>query len=439
VTPSTAIIADTHLGIAMFRLAVQYSTVMSGAVAPTIAFNPAVNTILTFASGTWNAAHSVYTATYNVANASVSLAGVAVTVRGAQKADGNLQTVKSQNAVFGIDTVIPTVTKVTPSTAIIADTQLGIAMFRLAVQYSTVMNGAVAPTIAFSPAVSSTLTLTSGSWNAAHTIYTAVYKVANANISVQGIGVTVGGARSADGNAQVSFNQNSVFAIDTVNPTVTSVSPSVATVADAQAGNTGFSVSVTYSAAMDPTVDPTITFSPAVSSTLAFAFGNWDGTDTVYTATYTVTSAGVHVPAVAITVAGGQNSDGNPQPAFTQPNAFSADTVSPTVTAVKASVATITNAQVGNNGFSLSLTFSSAMGPAVNPTISFSPDVSSTLVFASGAWNAAHTIYTASYNVANAGVSVSNIQVTISGGENSDGNLQLPIDVSGLFGISTVS
>ncbi len=112
-------------------------------------------------------------------------------------------------------------------------------------------------------------------------------------------------------------------------------------------------------------------------------------------------------------------------------------TANPNILTVTPSVAAITNAQVASNGFSIAVTYNSAMNTAVNPTIAFSPDVSSTLTLASDGWDSTHTVYTAVYNVADAGVSASGVQVTISGGQNSAGNVQVPFIQTSLFGVST--
>jgi hypothetical protein len=71
------------------------------------------------------------------------------------------------------------------------------------------------PAIAFSPSVSSTLTLASKSWNTSRTICTSVYNVVNAGVSLSSVQATVSGAMSSAGNPQVPFVVNDAFAINT--------------------------------------------------------------------------------------------------------------------------------------------------------------------------------------------------------------------------------
>ncbi len=270
-------------------------------------------------------------------------------------------------------------------------------------------------------------------------MYTATYNVsAAAGVSAPDVAVTVSGAKSGHGNVQAPFTQDQAFAVDTVTPTVTAVTPSAAVVNAALTGGGTFTISVTYSGPMNPSVNPTVAFSRTVSSVLTFASGGWDATGTVYTASYNVAAATASMSGIGVTVSGARNVDGNAQASFTQNSVFDIDTVAPAVVSVTPSVATVTDAQVGAGGFSLSVKFSAAMNTAVNPTINLSPDLGTTLTFVSGSWDATGTVYTATYDVADAGVTVSAVEVTVSDGQSADGNLQTPFDQAGVFGISTV-
>ena len=87
------------------------------------------------------------------------------------------------------------------------------------------MDKTVIPTVAFAPAVASTLTLNVGmsSWNAAGTVYTSVYDVADADVEDSVTGKTSGGKDLA-GNLQ-NPDSSASFDIDTKNPTVTTTAP----------------------------------------------------------------------------------------------------------------------------------------------------------------------------------------------------------------------
>ena len=161
-----------------------------------------------------------YTANYSVTDAGVTVPAVGVSITGAEDLAGNLQVSFSQSNVFSINTQNATVLSVTPNLTMLSDATVGSGKFTVAVVYSEAMKATPAPTITFTPDVSSTLTFASGSWSG--NTYTATYNVADANVAVSNVGIGVTGAEdAAAGNLQVPFSQSNAFSIDTQNPTVT--------------------------------------------------------------------------------------------------------------------------------------------------------------------------------------------------------------------------
>ena len=77
---------------------------------------------------------------------------------------------------------------------------------------------------------------------------------------------------------------------------------------------------------MDTGVDPTLTFAPAVASTLTLRGGVWSAGNTTYTATYNVADANVLANGVTIDVTGAQDANGNAQQDYTALAEFSIDT-----------------------------------------------------------------------------------------------------------------
>jgi hypothetical protein len=431
VTPSTTVITTAQVG-GTFRLAIAYSAAMSR-IQPTITFSPSVASALSFVSGAWTSAR-VYTASYKITRVAATVPGVFVTVTGAQDTSGHTQVdFTSSSSVFSIDTANPTVTSLVPSAATVTDAQLGRETFALAIVYSTAMNTNINPTVSLSASANSTLSLASASWNTA-TMFSVVYNVADVFVSVPHVSVTVSGARDTSGDTQTP--STGTFAIDTVNPTVKAVAPSTASITGAQEGNGTFSLTVVYSGPMNTVVPPTIGFIPPIDSTLSpSASGTWNSAGTSFTQIYNVADSGMSIAGVAVVVSGGQNSDGNLQHPFEKTNAFTINTINPTVLSATPSTTNITSH--GNNAFKLTIAYSTPMNLRVAPTISFTPDVSSTLQPGTGSgWNRSHTMYTAVYNVAAGFASFSGVTATISGGESSSSSVQLLAFQSSPFSIN---
>ena len=133
----------------------------------------------------------------------------------------------------------------TPNLTTIADANVGTGNFTLTAVFNETMNTLQNPTIAFPTAGEdptappATLTLQSGSWTT-DTTYVATYNVADQNVAMPQVDVSVSGTEDPVGHAQVAFTGTDVFGIDTTNPTVASITPSVTTIGDANAGSQGF-------------------------------------------------------------------------------------------------------------------------------------------------------------------------------------------------------
>ena len=206
-------------------------------------------------------------------------------------------------------------TTVTASPTTITDATAGTGTFTVTVVFGEAMDTSVAatPVLTFAPGVATTLTLTGGVWSAGDTTYTATYDVADGNVDHDSVTIDVTGAKDAAGNAQQDYTPESEFAIDTLNPTVTTVTASPTTITDATAGTGTFTVTVVFGEAMDTSVaaTPVLTFAPGVATTLTLTGGVWSAGDTTYTATYDVADGNVDHDSVTIDVTGAKDAAGN--------------------------------------------------------------------------------------------------------------------------------
>jgi hypothetical protein len=224
------------------------------------------------------------------------------------------------------------------------------------------------------------------------------------------------------------------FTVDATPPSVTALTPDPALLSDAQVGAGKFRVTVDFSEAMNTTVNPIISFAPSIASTLSFSSGAWSYTDT-YVATYNVADAGVTVPGVNITVSGARDVIGNTQNPYTANAVFAIDTQNPTVE-VAVSDSLISKADAGSI-FRVWANFSEAMDAGTIPSCNFTPNVSSTLTPSGGAWGNGNQSYIFNYTIADANVEVSGVNISINGGKDAHGNLQLPKTATNKFDIDT--
>ena len=302
--------------------------------------------------------------------------GTPITDLAGNRLNGN-QPSGNHQVTFKIDTTAPTVGSVTPNLTLLTDANVGTSTFTVTVVYNEQMNQLVAPTLTFSPAVASTLTLNAGasSW-LNNTTYVARYNVADANVIVSNIGIGVTLGTDVAGNVQTAYSGTNNFNIDTHNPTVTSVTPNLTLLSDATAAlaQPAFSVTVVYSEAMNPAFNPTITFTPALAGTLTFVNAppsGWNPGNTTYVAWYTVTDANVTAANVGIGVTAARIANGNLQVPYSGTNNFNVDTQNPTITSVTPNLTTVGDPNGGTATFWLTVLYSEPMNTSVKPTVTF--------------------------------------------------------------------
>jgi hypothetical protein len=230
--------------------------------------------------------------------------------------------------------------------------------------------------------------------------------------------------------------------VEGVRPTVTSVVASPTMITDANIGGGNFTLTVTFSEAMNTGVTPAISFptggeNPA--STIAFASGAWSGGDMVYTATYDVSDAGVATANIDVRVETAQDVAGNAMLQHNAPDLFSIDTQNPTVVSVTPSPTTISDGTVGSSTFTLTIVFSENMNTGVAPAVSFpTEDPSGTITLNGGTsnWSSA-TTYVARYNVVDANTTLANVDVRVETAQDANGNVMGQHNAANNFNIDT--
>ena len=162
----------------------------------------------------------------------------------------------------------------------------------------------------------------------------------------------------------------------------------------------------------------------------------WNGDNTAATATFI--AAQNSVADGSVEVVSFTDVVGNPGTGDT--DTVTIDTVNPSVTDVTVNDLTITDADVGTGTFSVQVTFSEAMDPATTPTLTFAPDVASTLTQSgAGVWSAGNTVYTATYDVADANVVANGVTIDVTGAQDAEGNAQQPYTAEPEFDIDTAA
>jgi len=436
ITVSDNLITDSDAG-QKFTVTIQFNENMDNTVTPDVEFIPnVVGETLTFNVGWWSSDNRYYYENYMISDANVENFDVDIKVENAKDLAGNLQVSSTGNDKFDIDTKNPTITSMTVSDSFITDADVGGLLFTLDIYFSESMSHSPYPTVTYIPNVwgsDSTLKPVSGYW-VNNTHHRRTYTIQDKNVNIIGVDIQVSNAYDAYGNLVISLQDNDKFDIDTKNPTVVSVTPNLTLITDANVGTDNFTLTIVYSEDMDTGVYPTITFTPAVGTTLENVDNNWTD-DITFVATYDVADAGVNIVDVDVSSTGAKDENGNLQIDNTTNDVFSIDTENPTVVSVTPSDTLITDTDVGTP-FTITVVYNENMNTSVYPTITFTPAVNTTLENVDNSWTDGVT-FVATYDVADGGVNFVDVDVSSTGAKDENGNLQVDNTANDVFSIDT--
>jgi hypothetical protein len=447
VTANIDTITDANAGSNTFTLTVVYTENMDTLLAPVFSFpteDPLANTLTySLVSSDWLNLYT-YQATYDVGNSSEVVENIDVRVEGCQNEEGVLQAVFDVADLFSIETQNPTISNITTNINTIADADMGSGTFYINVTFDEAMDMGFDPAISFptEDPMANTLTMNSGAsgWVDA-TNYMASYDVADADETLANIDVQVNDARDLVGNPQVQLDAADVFNIDTENPTVMSVSPSIDYVYDGNLGTAGFDLTVVFSESMESMVAPILSF-PSEDPTANSMVQNvpqsgWIDAVT-YLASYAVIDGQETLDDIDVSVGDAADAIGNRQIDYESADNFNIDTENPIVVYVTANLDTIKLANVGSGEFNLTFEFSEAMDGGTAPDVAFPVEnPMNTLTWNSGMseWTNG-TTYDAWYDVMNAGEVLTDIDLSFGVCIDLPGNTQLPYSSADVFSIS---
>jgi len=120
-------------------------------------------------------------------------------------------------------------------------------------------------------------------------------------------------------------------------------------------------------------------------------------------------------------------------------NNYAIDNIVPTVLDVTLSDQMLSDPDIGPGSFTITVNFSEPMDSTVAPTLTFGTDLSTSIINGSGVWSTSGTSYTATYDVIDANVDLSNINIDVSGAQDASGNLQQGYSAAGSLSIDTLN
>ncbi len=394
-------------------------------VTPAFSFSESLDASVIFADGVW-IDNMNYEANFNIVDNNDEFDAVGITITAATDAAGNVQVLSENTEVFSIDTKEPAATATADDNALNQADATANAL-SLTFTFDEMMDNASTPIITFPGEDPTTggLAMTSGTWNAEATQYTATFDLADMDAEMFDIEVASASAMDAAGNTQIMAASEDVFSIDTKQPMVTSTAVSESMIYD---GISTFTIALTFDEAMNESSIPTLTF-PEGDLNSTVSFGSFTWLNSVYTATFFCNGgAGIEVEDIDVHFMGATDEMMNDVIESTSSDQFDIDTRNPTVILLTANDDDITDENLGGQ-FVLTIIFDEPMDTESIPAISF-PDENPLAVISFNVgqsdWlNGTDNVYVAKYDIASGlDITLLDIDVQVAGLNDAAGNEQ---------------
>jgi len=221
-------------------------------------------------------------------------------------------------------------------------------------------------------------------------------------------------------------NDPVIINLDTIIPTITNLSPESGSITNDNTPEISATLDDNNSGIDENTIVITVDSNAVTGHTYSNGI-----------VSYTSTTLGDDFHTITIDA---KDDAGNPAAQVT--TSFVVDTLKPAVSLIAPSLIQITDTNVGFGTFTVTVDYNETMDIALNPVITFNPEIESTLtltptiLLVGVSWLDAYT-HVATYDVNDAGVDVPSVGITVNGATDLAGNIQTSGSLESAFGIDT--
>jgi hypothetical protein len=254
-----------------------------------------------------------------------------VIIAGSTDENGNILSTAGNGDTIQIDTENPEITSATPSLAIISDDDVS-GSFSISIAFNEPMDTLIIPELIYSTdnplSASMTQDEEASQW-IDQTTFEAVYILSDAGEELNSIDLDVSNTFDIHGNEQIAaFSATNLFEIDTRNPMITAITPSMSVIQSDDIGEAMFGIAISFDEIMSSDSEPEIVFTSTPMINLPLnAQSQWTSADT-YSAIFDVPGDIEQIASVDLTVGGNtRDAAGNLIESFNLADAFSVDIV----------------------------------------------------------------------------------------------------------------
>jgi len=200
---------------------------------------------------------------YSILNSETEISNISFSLQNFVDPNGNPSQSENVSNLFTIDTKRPEVLSASPSSPVISDfnTENG---FFVDIQFSEEMDieqAALVSAIGLGVDASLSNSFLTSEWLDVST-FRAHYDVSDEGIVIPDISISVDFALDSQGNSQEVYNEDGLFALDTENPQIISISSSDYLIEEQDIGEASFELLLIFQESMDTSIDPNIVFFP---------------------------------------------------------------------------------------------------------------------------------------------------------------------------------
>jgi len=342
ITANPVFLNDFKTGANALIITATFNETMNAAIPPIFDFpveNPSPS--LDFASGNW-ISNLVYEAKFNVFDANVKLADIDVRVTGGQDAAGNSHGQTTAVDLIDLETQNPLVEQITRGDP----SPTNLATVKWTVKFAEAVTGVSAPNFAlFNGGLGGSVAITDVTGSG--TSWTVMASTGTGEGTLGLYVVNSAGVTDAAGNPLAALPiVGPAYAIDHVMPQAAKVMTNTLTIADANVGLAGFTVTVQFNELMNQLVNPIVTFpTENPMPTLNSLSGVWLDAKT-YRASYTVDDLGIELSDIDVMIDGAQDVVGNPQSPLAINDLFDIDTKNPKAESIQVNDGSIQRSMV---------------------------------------------------------------------------------------------
>lgn len=403
---NTALLNDGNAQGDGLVLTLNVSEASDTGLTPNISFNASANLdgVLIFNPNNSQWINSgQYQAHFDLVDTDLEVDNIQIEVSNIEDLAGNALQLFDAPEVFAIDTRNPLIAEISASSDLLNISDIGGSAITIVVEFDEDLNTAFTPSftfpndnplpqaLVFNPAAST--------WLDDRT-YSLTYNLSQVSIELDNIVLQASNVFDLAGNPGTGETIPPLFSIDTKRPEVTSLSPQGITLADADAEDGIFEVTLNFSEAMSTNqqvllqlsgpdgIAPSLMYNPFSSS--------WIDEDS-FNAVFNFSDQNATLENINLQVSFGADLAGNLQTPYQLQDWIDVDTENPDVLVLFANTYSIGNGNVGEGEFSILALFSEAMDTNQAPHLNFNAqnDPSSVLAInpSLSEWENAYTFH----------------------------------------------